>query len=85
MTLREFKVKQLTKLKELEEQLISKYPEKTQRINEITSLLVAKLSHLRTYSLYDYLETIYLASREIPEFISLMPKEKEVEELLEEE
>lgn len=85
MTLREFKARQLVKIKELEEQLTIKYPDKEKRIEEITALLVSKLSYLRTYTLYDYLQTIYLASREFREFISLMPKEKEVEELLESE
>lgn len=85
MMLRQFKIKQLAKLKELEEQLIKQYPEKEKRIKEITALLLSKLSHLRTYTLYDYLETIYLASREFREFISLMPTVQEVEKLLEEE
>ncbi|MEM3924438.1 MAG: hypothetical protein QXZ48_09165 [Zestosphaera sp.] len=85
MMLRQFKIKQLAKLKELEEQLVKQYPEKEKRVKEITALLLSKLSHLRTYTLYDYLETIYLASREFREFIELMPTTSEVEELLEEE
>ncbi|MEM3988563.1 MAG: hypothetical protein QXZ22_08230 [Sulfolobales archaeon] len=84
MTLREFKVKQIIKIKELKEELVKKYPDKEKRVEEITALLLSKLSHLRIYSLYDYLETIYLASREFPEFISLMPTVQEVNKLLEE-
>lgn len=83
MELREFKVKQIVKLREVEEVLINKYPEKRERVRNIVDILVAKLSNLRAYTLYDYLETIYLASREFPEFKELIPSTSEVEELLE--
>jgi len=69
-------------LREVEDVLISKYPDKEGRIKELANYLVMKLSNLRTYTLYDYLETIYLASREFVEFKQLMPSTQEIEELL---
>lgn len=82
MELREFKIKQIAKIKEIEDTLIRKYPDKEKRIRELVDFLVAKLSNLRTYTLYDYLERLFLASREFTEFRQMIPKTEEVEELL---
>ncbi|MEM1695138.1 MAG: hypothetical protein QXQ90_00920 [Desulfurococcaceae archaeon] len=84
MALREFKVRQLARLKELEDLLLSKYPDKEKRIRELIDFLILKLSNLRTYTLYDYLEQLHRASREFPEFRQVIPKSNEVEELLQE-
>ena len=82
MTLREFKAKYLTKLLNLRKQLLEKYPEKTQKIEYMVSMLVAKLEHLRTYTLSDYVATIYQAIREFKEFEELVPSEDEIRKLL---
>jgi len=83
MTLREFKAKYLTKLLNLRKQLIEKYPEKKERIEYIISILVAKLEHLRTFTLSDYLSSIYHATREFKELEELIPSEDEIKKLLE--
>lgn len=82
MTLREFKVRQMVKIKELEEEIMNKYPEKRERVRNLIDILVAKLSNLRMYTLYDYVQTLHLASREFAEFKQLMPSVQEIEELL---
>jgi hypothetical protein len=82
-TLREFKAKYLAKLLNLKKQLIEKYPEKRERVEYVIDLLVAKLEHLRTFTLSDYLATLHHASKEFRELEQLIPSEKEVEELLE--
>ena len=84
-TLREFKAKYLAKLLNLKKQLLEKYPDRAQRVEHIVDTLVAKLEHLRTFTLTDYIATIYHASREFKEFEQLIPSEQEVEELLERE
>jgi hypothetical protein len=83
MTLREFKAKYLTKLLNLRKQLLEKYPEKTQKIEYIVNMLVSKLEHLRTFTLSDYVATIYQAIREFKEFEELVPSEEEIKRLLE--
>lgn len=82
MTLREFKAKQLARLSRLEQELKTKYPEKKERVSQITTMLETKLMNLRIYTLADYLFSIVFASKEFYEFISLMPTEKEIDELL---
>jgi hypothetical protein len=84
-TLREFKAKYLAKLLNLKKQLAEKYPEKAQRVEHVIDILVAKLEHLRTFTLPDYLATLYYAIKEIPELQELIPPSEEVEELLERE
>ena len=81
-TLREFKAKYLTKLLNLKKQLVEKYPEKSGRVEYIVDILVAKLEHLRTFTLTDYIATIYHASKEFKEFEQIIPSEQEIEELL---
>jgi len=82
-TLREFKAKYLTKLLNLKKQLVEKYPERAERINYIVDLLASKLENLRTFTLPDYLFTLHLAAKEIPEIEQLVPTEEEVQELIE--
>ncbi|MEM4436889.1 MAG: hypothetical protein QXO22_08095 [Thermosphaera sp.] len=84
MTLREFKALSLAKLMMLSKKLKEKYPEKSDRIEYLVDVLVAKLQSLRKYTLTDYLFTVYLSLREFPEFAELMPSKEEVEELLKE-
>jgi hypothetical protein len=83
-TLREFKAKYLAKLLNLKKQLLEKYPDKAQRVEYIVDLLVAKLEHLRTFTLSDYLATLHHASREFREIEELIPSENEIQELIEE-
>ena len=82
MTLREFKTKYLAKLLNLKKQLLEKYPDRAERINYIVDLLVTKLENLRTFTLTDYLATLYHASKEFKEIEQLIPTEKEINELL---
>lgn len=82
MTLREFKAKQLVKLARLEQELRQKYPEKTKRIESLVTVLETKTMNLRIFTLADYLFSILLASKEFHEFLGLMPKEEEINELL---
>ena len=84
-TLREFKAKYLAKLLNLKKQLLEKYPDRAQRVEHIVDTLVAKLEHLRVYTLPDYLSTLHLAAKEFREIEELVPSEQEVEELLERE
>jgi hypothetical protein len=84
-TLREFKAKYLAKLLNLRKQLVEKYPDKVQRVEYVIDVLVAKLEHLRTFTLSDYLATLHHASREFREIEELIPSENEIQELIEEE
>ena len=84
VTLREFKAKQLVRLMRLKEELLRKYPAQAERVNYIVDILAAKLSVLRTYTLSDYLFTLYNASKEFPEFMDLIPREDEIDDLLSE-
>jgi hypothetical protein len=82
-TLREFKVRYLTKLLNMKRQLIEKYPERKERAEYIVDVLVAKLEQLRTFTLPDYLATLYSATKEFPELEALVPTEQEIQELYE--
>jgi phage regulator Rha-like protein len=82
-TLREFKAKYLARLLNLKKQLLEKYPERADRVNYIVDLLASKLENLRTFTLADYLFTLHLATKELPELEQLIPAEEEVRELLE--
>jgi hypothetical protein len=81
MKLREFRTKYLTKLLNLTKSLKEKYPDKAERIEYLTSILSTKLYNLRTFTLADYVYTLYLASTEFSEFANLIPSEQEVNEL----
>jgi hypothetical protein len=83
MTLREFKAKYLTKLLNLRKQLLERYPERAQRVEYIVNMLVAKLEHLRTFTLTDYIATLYHATKEFKELEELIPSEEEIKKLLE--
>jgi hypothetical protein len=82
-TLREFKAKYLAKLLNLKKQLLEKYPDRRERVEHVVDVLVAKLEHLRTFTLSDYLFTLHLATKEFPELEQLIPPEEEVRKLLE--
>ncbi|MEM1842233.1 MAG: hypothetical protein QXL19_07640 [Ignisphaera sp.] len=85
MKLREFKALSLSKLMSLSKKLKEKYPNRQERVDYIVDVLATKLQNLRTYSLTDYLFTVYLASREFKEFEELIPDEQTVKSLLEED
>lgn len=77
-----FKAKTMAKLVNLERELKEKYADRQERIDYIVSLLMAKLSTLQPFGLPDFIFTIYLASKEFPEFKELMPSLEEMEELM---
>jgi hypothetical protein len=84
-SLRAFKSKYMSRLLELKNELLSKYPDRADRINYITDLLMNKLRNLRTSDISDYLFTVYQCEKEFEEFRRLQPRSEEVDELLEEE
>jgi len=81
--LSEFKSRQLAKLFELKQKLLSAYPDRTERIEYIADLIATKAYSLRSYSLPDYIFTLHLASKEFKEFAELIPSAQEIEELFE--
>lgn len=85
MKLREFKALMLTKILSLKKELLQKYPERSERIEQLTELLIHKTQNLRIFTLSDYIHTLYLASKEFPEFEKIMPSANVVEELLRDE
>jgi len=80
--LREFKARSLTRLIEIKRELLEKYPDRSDRINYIIDLLATKLENLRTYTLTDYIFTLYQASKEFKELERLIPGVQETDELL---
>lgn len=82
MGLREFRSKYLTKLLNIKDELLSKYPDKSEKVQYLIDVLVVKLQRLRLYTLADYLFTLYQASKEFKEFERLIPTQEEVDELL---
>lgn len=85
MRLRDFKTLMISRILYLKKTLMQKYPDQADRINYITELLVVKTYNLRTFTLPDYLHTLYLASKEFPEFEEIIPPHEIVEQLLKEE
>jgi molybdopterin converting factor small subunit len=85
MKLAKFRAKYMARLQELRQRLLSKYPEKRERIEYIVDVIMNKLENLRTHTLADYVFTLYLASKEFPEFSELTPTTNEIEEILEED
>jgi len=81
MKLREFKALSLAKLMSLAKKLKEKYPDRAERINYIVDVLATKLQNLRTFTLTDYLFTLYLSSKEFPEFSELIPDVQTSEKL----
>ena len=73
----------MSRLLNLKLELMSKYPDKIERINYIVDILSSKLQNLRTYSMFDYLHMIHLASKEFSEFNTLIPSNEEIDKLLE--
>ncbi|MEM3974900.1 MAG: hypothetical protein QXM43_05680 [Desulfurococcaceae archaeon] len=84
MKLREFKALSLAKLISIARQLREKYPDRRERVDYIVDILATKLQNLRTFTLTDYIFTVYQAAKEFKEFEELIPDPKVVEELLEE-
>jgi len=82
MSLREFKARYMAKLMEIRKQISLKYPDPTGRAQYICDLLSIKLRSLRTFTLTDYLATLYDAVKEFKEFEALIPSEKEIKKLL---
>jgi hypothetical protein len=82
--LREFKSKYLSKLLELRKDLISKYPDRSERVKHVIDTLITKLYNLRVFTLSDYLHTLYQASKEFTELEQLIPSSEEIEKLLRE-
>ena len=80
--MREFKARSLAKLVEIKRELLEKYPDRSERINYIVDLLAVKLDNLRTYTLTDYIFTLYQASKEFKELEQLIPSYQEIDELL---
>ena len=85
MKLREFKALMLARILQLKNELLQKYPEKSERIYELTELLVHKTQNLRAFTLSDYIHTLYLASKEFTEFEKIIPSADIIEELLRDE
>jgi hypothetical protein len=85
MKLSSFRAKYLSKLLALKRELEQKYPDKRERIEYIVDVIANKLENLRTHTLADYIFTLYLATKEFPEFSELTPTSKEIEEILDEE
>ncbi|MEM3961379.1 MAG: hypothetical protein QXU60_04500 [Sulfolobales archaeon] len=84
MKLREFKALSLAKLMSIAKQLREKYPDRRERVDHIVDTLATKLQQLRTFTLTDYLFTLYTVSREFPELAELIPSEETVKSLLKE-
>jgi len=82
MTLREFKAKYIAKLMVLCKQLLEKYPDRLDRVQYVCDLIAMKLRSLRTFTLTDYLATLYDAVKEFKEFEAMIPSEKEIKALL---
>ena len=79
--MREFKARSLAWLIEIKRELLEKYPDRSDRINYIIDLLATKLENLRTYTLTDYIFTLYQASKEFKELERLIPGVQETDEL----
>jgi len=83
MKFAKFKAKYIALLNEMKRELLSKYPDKAERVERIIDTLVHKAYTLKSHSLADFIHTIHLACREFEDFCKLMPSPKEVGELFE--
>jgi hypothetical protein len=81
-TLREFKAKYLARLLNLKKQLLEKYADRRVRVEYVCDTLAEKLQRLRTFTLPDYLSTLYNSIREFKELEALIPSEEEINDLL---
>jgi len=75
------KAKYMARLMKLRKELKQKYPEKSERIENIVFELAPKLSNLRRHMLTDYLFTVTLACKEFNEFCQLIPSEQEIRQV----
>jgi len=80
--LAKFKSKYMSVLVQLKNELLQKYPDKADRINYIIDILMHKLYALKSHAVPDYLHTVYLTCKEFTELCTLIPSEKDVDELL---
>jgi len=83
MKFAKFKTKCIAALNELRKELVSKYPDKAERVERIVDTLIHKAYTLKSHSLVDFIHTLYLACREFEELCKLMPSPKEIDELFE--
>jgi hypothetical protein len=78
----EFKSKQLLRLKQLEQRLIEKYPEKKERIESVVNDLAYYINYiLRRDRVANYIHKILEYSREFPELVELV-SEQEISQVL---
>jgi hypothetical protein len=82
MRLREFKAKYIVVLLNLKKSLIEKYPDKKDRVEYVLDRLALKLKKLRTFTLSDYIASLYDAVKEFQELQVLVPSEQEINALL---
>ena len=83
LVLEKFRTKYIALLNELKRELVSRYPDRAQRAEYVTDVLVHKAYALDLHSLADFIHTLYLACTEFKEICRLMPSPKEVDELFE--
>jgi len=79
-----FKARYMARLMSIRKELKSKYPSKSDRVENIVFEVSAKLANLRRHMLTDYLFTVTLSCKEFAEFCKLVPGEEEVKQLFEE-
>ena len=85
-----FVAQAFAKLFEVKNELLQKYPDRSERIEFICKLLTVKLNnlgdslniHMLLHTLYDYVSTLYHATKEFRELEELAPKPEVIESLL---
>jgi len=82
MRLVKFKTKYIAVLNELRKQLVSKYPDKAQRVEYIIDTLIHKVYTLKSHSLINFIHSLYQACKEIQEICEIIPTHQEIDELL---
>ena len=82
MKLREFKTKYIVVLLNIKKQLLEKYPERRDQVEYVVDRLANKLRNLRTFTLSDYIASLYDAVKIFPELQPLVPSEQEINALL---
>lgn len=85
MFLPELRARLLARAAELENQLKQKYRERIQRIEEIFTILKSKIEFMDIYTAHDVVFTIILAGKEFPEILQLLPTERELEDMFNDE
>jgi len=83
MRLVKFKTKYTVLLNELRKQLVSKYPDKAQRVEYIIDTLIHKVYTLKSHSLVNFIHSLYQACKEIQEICGIIPTQQEINELFE--